>query len=235
MTACQTVFSSATPGATSLPTEGATSEVSPTPDEWIELNSEEVQLRLKVPYGWQALDMEDGLLVAQQFGAMFSGDDRLTGIQIHIFVHSTSEFTLPTDGSNTAAFILDQIAHTPEYVGDAAVTVPQGFTWGGYEAAYYLLNAGDGTMTMVVALVVENPPRLVVCSILAPHHKAAYIRTSLPLVFHEFSIDGHKLDVGALYRLPFPLVFPNYDLPRPRPEISGSLPDHQLDTIPATG
>lgn len=219
LVACQTAYSNLTPAGSPASTE-ATQELSPTPDEWVEMASEGVRLRLKVPPGWQARSMDDGILVAQEFTPMFTDDHQISGLQFHLFVHPMTEFDLPAGTANVAQHILDQIIHIPEYVGNAAVSSPLGFHWDEYEAAYYLLNAGDGTLTMLIALVVGDPPRLVVCNINAPAEKAAHIRTALPLIFRNFSIDDKQLDVGALYRLPFPLEFPQYhgDSPESPPQ-----------------
>jgi hypothetical protein len=213
LAACQTAYLHNTPtGNTASIGSTATLDLSPTPDEWADLSSDGVELRLKVPSGWQARSMDNGILVAQEFTPMYVGDiHHLRGLQFHLFIHPMTEFNLPVDTTNAAESILNQIVRIPDYVGGAAVSTPRGFHWDQYEAAYYLLNAGDGTLTMLLALVLQNPPRLIVCNINAPTEKAAHIRTALPLIFRDFSVNGTQLDVSALYRLPFPLEFPHFE------------------------
>ncbi|MCB9453115.1 MAG: hypothetical protein H6672_16910 [Anaerolineaceae bacterium] len=209
LAACQTAYlSNNTPEGTATLSE--TAQVRSTSNEWAELASDGVRLRLKVPSGWQARSMDDGILIAQEFSTMFADDNQIKGIQMHLFVHYLEEFDLPANDPNIAESVLNQIVQIPEYVGRAAVSVPRGFHWDQYDAAYYLLNSGDGTITMLLALIVEDPPRMIVCNINAPLDKAAHIRMSLPLVFGDFTINGQQVDVSALYRLPFPLEFPTY-------------------------
>ena len=98
-----------------------------------------------------------------------------------------------------------------EWFAEAKASEPVGFTWDVYDAAYYLLNHGNGNLKILQALVVSEQ-QLVACSISAPWDLAERIRRSVPAVLSTLTINGHQLDASSLDALPDPLAFPDYPL-----------------------
>ncbi|MBZ0286421.1 MAG: hypothetical protein K8I30_02320, partial [Anaerolineae bacterium] len=103
---------------------------------------------------------------------------------------------------------LEQISKKREYIGKALVSAPAGFEWDGQDAAYYLLNDGDGNLSVLIAIAISAPQRLVVCRFSSPAKQAGQIRAMLPEVLGSLRINGTSMNMDALDGLPDPLHFP---------------------------
>jgi hypothetical protein len=165
-------------------------------------------LGIEIPRGWHAKETDEGLLMAEHFGTMQSGT-RVYGMQIHLFVYLMDGFTLPDSAdANLAWAMLNQIIEKPYLIGHARVSEPAGFEWDGHDAAYYLLNDGEGNRSVLLAVALNTPPRLVVCNFSSPAADAINIRAMLPEVLSSLTINGTSMDIGAINELPDPLDFP---------------------------
>lgn len=210
--ACQPSPASTTP-LTSAPTAIIATM---TPDEtelgYIETNVSGVRMRVDIPEGWEAKETNDGVLMAEWLNRV--GSPSPSGMQVHLFVRSMDDFKLPSeDHINVAWSVLNQIIRDPSLVGDGAATEPQGFEWDGMDAAYYLMNTGDGSVTLLIAVSLKSPLRLIVCNISSPNERSHFIRFMLPQLLHNLTINGSTLDISAVEVLPNPLVFPDYETP----------------------
>jgi hypothetical protein len=124
-------------------------------------------------------------------------------------VPDAEQFRWPAETDvNLAWYILKQVVHDRSYVGDANISEPVAFDWDHHDAAYYLLNNRDGTVTMLLAMGMPNGHSLVVCHISVPDDQAQRIREELPRLLESLTIDGQVVNVDALRSLPDPLVFP---------------------------
>jgi hypothetical protein len=131
---------------------------------------------------------------------------------MYLFVHSLDGFKLSqSTDANVAWEALEQISKKREYIGDALVSAPAGFQWDGQDAAYYLLNDGDGNLSVLLAIAIATPQRLVVCRFSSPALQADQIRLLLPQMLGTLSINGITMDMDALDGLPDPLQFPDAD------------------------
>lgn len=204
------------PTVTSIPSPAPTAtatEVVPA-DNYVETEANGVRLGIDIPVGWKVYKPQrgqGGLMISEHYEA----GQMMMGMQVHLFVYSISKFTIPPDDDNVALSVLNQISAQPDYVGGGTVSDPEGFDWDGHDAAYYLLNNGDGNVTMLVAVSIDNPPRLVVCNISSPDNRAEGIRVLLPHLFSSLTINGETMSLDAVNALPNPLIFPVYS---PRPE-----------------
>lgn len=208
--ACQT-----TPG------DPATERVTPTPETdatlngtassepaWATFTREGISLSIEIPRGWEAETNEEGIILAEHMGTMETGGV-LDSVQVHCFVHPVTDSAAP-EASNRALQILSKILTDPTYIQpDDRVNEPVGFSWDSYDAAYYLLNNGYGSLKMLLALAVSEQ-RLVACSISAPWRLAARIRRLVPAVLGSLTVNGHQLEASSLNDLPDPLEFPEY-------------------------
>jgi hypothetical protein len=210
--ACRETQSAPIPTATSTPQSTATEEARN--NDYVEVEADGVRLGITVPWGWKAHKSPVGLVMTERYTSV-----QINGMEVHIFVHSLNGFDLPSDdNANVALSVLTQIIHDPQYLGRAAVSDPQGFDWDGHDAAYYLLNTGDGNVTMLLAVTIQTPQRLVVCNISSPDERSQSIRVMLPMLLASLTINGAVMDPSAVNALPIPLVFPVYTLP---PEATG--------------
>jgi hypothetical protein len=209
VTACQTTsVVTPTPAATPTPQTTPDAEASPEPGYWRQVEVEDVTLGLQVPHGWKTQTTDHGLLIAEKFGSIQSGT-QLHGMQVYLFVYEMDAFDLPaTPVENEAWAALKQVIEKPDMIGNATVSEPAGFDWDGHDAAYYLFNDGDGGLSMLLAVAISSPPRLVVCNFTAPAEKSTAIRQLLPQLLSTLSVNGDIMDSRALHELPDPLEFP---------------------------
>ncbi len=184
-------------------------------DNWT-LHSGEVDLKIKVPRGWQTYNTRDGIVLNERMGSVEDGPT-LRGILIHIFVPSTDEFDFPSDEEvNVAWAVLSQVVANRDYVGDALVSAPVAFDWDHHDAAYYLLNNRDSTVTLLLAMSLPRSHKLVVCHVSSPEGQAGRIRALLPELLESLTVNDISIRSSALDHLPDPLVFPIDDTPRQR-------------------
>jgi hypothetical protein len=217
--ACQTTPGDLATAIETFPPETDTpvNETDSPETTWATFTHEEISLSLEVPDGWEAETNEEGIILAEHMGTMETGGV-LDSVQVHCFIHPVIDSATPRN-SNRALQILSKILTDPTYVDpEDRVNEPVGFTWDSYDAAYYLLNNGDDSLKMLLALAVSQQ-RLVACSISAPWRHAARIRQSVPTVLSTLIVNGHQLDGSSLDDLPDPLEFPDYN-----PELTAEAP-----------
>jgi hypothetical protein len=170
-----------------------------------------VRVGLPVPPGWAA-DNIDGLIVAEHLSPM-NGGAPAPGLLVYAFVPPLERFEVPAhDSANVAYHVLNQVVRMPTEIGsDVVATAPEAFTWGGHDAAYYLLNSADEIKTLVLAVETVANGRLLVINISAPGSQAERIRPLLPLLMDGVQINDVALDGEELDQLPAPLRFPTRD------------------------
>lgn len=177
-------------------------------EHWTRHNAGAVSLKVIVPDGWETYNTPAGIVLNEHMGSS-APDSPLRGFLIHIFVPTDAGFDMaPADNVNLAWFVLNQVVTNPDYIGSALVSPPVAFDWDHHEAAYYLLNNRDNTVTMLLALALPDRNNLVVCHVSAPESQAARIRMLLPDLLASLTIDGRHIRPDALRDLPDPLEFP---------------------------
>lgn len=172
---------------------------------------EDLELTMNRPDGWELYSTEYGVVLAE-FISSVATEGTLDGLLMHVFVPPLDDFDLrATDGTNLAWRILSQIIENPEYVGSATVSEPVAFQWGNSQAAYYLMDNGEGNVTIVVGIVPPGTTRLIAGSVSAPFDQAHRIREQLPWLLDQLTINNLQLNGAALDFLPDPLVFPRHE------------------------
>lgn len=193
--------------STPTPPPTVTAEATEAVGWWHEVDADGVALGLWVPAGWEIQDTDDGLLLAEDFATIASGME-MKGMQIHVFVRSIHDFPHVPEAKNMAWGVLKEIIHDPDYIGEALVSEPVGFDWDGHDAAYYLLNDGDGSKSILMAVALETPQKLIVCNFTSPANQSQRIRAMLPEILSTLTINGVNMDMSPLHSLPDPFVFP---------------------------
>ena len=189
-------------------TPQATEEQTPV---WMETEVHGVSLGIWKPAGWEA-DTSYGLLMAEHTVSIETGQAE-GGMMINVFVPETHNLEVAdSDEHNFAWFVFDQIVDDPAHTGrDVAVSDPVPFSWGGHEAAYYLVSTSDGFEMVIIGIALPGDhDKLVVCNISLPARDARDVRDIIPRLLDSFTINGVDLDGTALEALPDPLEFPNY-------------------------
>jgi len=193
-----------------------TPDVSPIPsDTWAVLDTTGINLKVKIPTGWEMDNTDSGIILTEHMGKPETGGI-LEGIVVYIFIPPLDEFPVnQTEDTNVAWQIMKQIIKNPDYVGNALVSEPVAFDWDRHDAAYYLLNNRDGTVTLLLAIGLGDDQRLAVFHISLPEDQADRLRPMLPELLGSLTIDDIAVDVSALRQLPDPLVFPVNASPTP--------------------
>lgn len=174
---------------------------------WVMHESNGVTLSIQIPEGWQSYRTDDGIVLTEHIGTAETAG-HLQGILMYVFVPRMDIFELPeSDDVNLAWAVLKQVVHNPDYVGRALASEPQAFEWDHHDAAYYLLNNRDGTLTVLLAMSLPQR-QLLVSHISVPESHAARLRPLLPNLLATLTVNGERVDSADLERLPDPLVFP---------------------------
>jgi len=177
----------------------------------VNLTIDDITLGLPYPQNWESYTTEYGIVLAEYLGSVAT-EGQLSGILIHLFVPPLDDFSLPiAEESNRALVILREILTHPDYVGDATVSQPAPFMWDEWECAYYLMDNGEGNLTIVIGILDPAINKLVTVSVSAPASDELRIRSSLPQLLDNLAINNHVLSGEVLERvLPNPLVFPRH-------------------------
>lgn len=193
------------------PTDLATAEHSIVSGKQIHFLVSDISVTIQRPPKWEYFETDYGIVLAEHMTSV-AGDGQLQGLWAHIHVPPLDDMPTPAaQGSNQAWEVLDQLSKNPDYMGSAKVTEPVGFIWNNLDAAYYLMNNGEGNVTLIIAVVAPQTRKLVACSLTAPDDQAERIRKELPHLLDQLTINGVTLNSVALDTLPDPLAFPQDD------------------------
>ncbi len=175
----------------------------------VRFQNDSVQLLIAKPAGWETFSTEYGVVIAEKFGSLAT-EGELEGLMAYTFVTPLTDFTLPTSGNenNITEVIFRQIVANPEYIRNAAIAGPFGFEWDGNDAAYYLLNDGDGNVTMVLGVSLTELTLLLTSSISAPEEHSERIRAALPELLSGLQINDLTFSDTPLLSIPSSLAFP---------------------------
>lgn len=190
---------------TSTPTTEQTTQI-------VNLSLNDIALTLPYPKDWESYTTEYGVVLAEYLGSVAT-EGQLGGILIHLFVPPLEGVDLPiSDTDNRALFILKEILAHRDYVGDATVSTPLPFVWDNFDCAYYLMDNGEGNLTIVIGILDPQTNHLVTVSMSAPQDQQARIRAMLPTLLDGLVINDDTLS-GAILDdiLPNPLVFPRHN------------------------
>lgn len=169
-----------------------------------------VSLSIPQPHGWETYQTDLGIVLAEHIGSVATGGT-LDGMLVHIFVPPMLDIPVPiVDNSNAAWETLRRIIADPAFVGSASVSEPAPFMWSACDAAYYLLNNGDGNVSIVIGLMLPQTRTMITISVSAPSAQSERMRSLLPLLLDSVTINGMVLDGDHLGALPDPLDFPHY-------------------------
>jgi hypothetical protein len=176
-------------------------------EQWTQHHEGTIWLDIAVPEGWETYNTAAGIVLNEHADSI--PNQPLRGFLVHIFVPHMGDFELPALGTaNMAWYVLNQVISKRDYIGDALVSEPVAFEWDHHQAAYYLLNNRDGTVTMLLALALPDQSNMVVAHVSVPRDQADRIRPLLPDLLSTLTVDNQRIDASALRALPDPLIFP---------------------------
>lgn len=174
---------------------------------WASNTETPLSLKVRIPDGWETYNTESGIVLTERTTTPETGVT-LEGLLVYIFVPKMDGFSTPAHDANVAWSMLNQVVTNRDYIGDALVSDPVAFLWDKHDAAYYLLNNRDGTLTLLLAIGMPDRRNLVVCHVSMPESHSSRLRPLLPDLLSSLVVNGEAIDGTALHNLPDPLVFP---------------------------
>jgi hypothetical protein len=163
----------------------------PDDTQHITLTLQGVPLAFTKPAGWHIYRETDHVILTEQSEPL-NADGSLQGIVVHIWL-------MDAPPENTTSAALSRILLTPDLTEPLPVTVtPHSFEWSQHDAAYYMLEAQEGYMTLVLAVMLADKSSMVAINISAPQQDTARVKALLPTLFDGFAIGGRELDSAPL-------------------------------------
>lgn len=171
----------------------------------------DIDLSILRPDGWETYSTDYGIVLAENIVSVAQEGEQ-DGLLMHLFIPPLDDLSVEAvNPSNLAWEILSEIIEDPAYVGSASVSAPYAFEWGGFDAAYYLLDNGDGSLSIVLGIAEPRSGQLITCNISAPIAQAERIRAHLPALLDGLVVNGVTLSGTELNSLPDPFEFPYQD------------------------
>jgi hypothetical protein len=182
-----------------------------------------VDIAIGKPHGWLAYPEETHLILSETTNP-FLADGRLDGIVLNLWTQQVA----PDDVRESMDEMLTRIVRAPNMRSTSATTNPTPFSWDGFETAYYLLNSGDGNVTLVMALQVDNNNQILGINASAPVQDIARLRDSLPDLLDNLRINDEAVTGASLHEaLPVAFTLPPYN---PNPEAAMEASPEQAPT-----
>ncbi|MBC8171317.1 MAG: hypothetical protein H7X77_06580 [Anaerolineae bacterium] len=179
-------------------------------DQTVSFRDGTLVLRVNKPAEWESFSTENGIVIGEHFGSVATGGV-LEGVMTYTFVTPLQDFIAqPRTGANIAQVILGEMLADPIYSAGITATVPTGFEWGEYAAAYTLLTGKDGNVTIMLGVVVPEIETLLSCTVSSPYAGHQRLRDLLPTLLDGLVLNNIVFKGDALMVLPDPLKFPKY-------------------------
>lgn len=202
-------------------TNGSTSEYDPIattiPHQTVSATMGGYEVAIITLPQWEVFAAHDSVILAEH-GQSIQNPHNSDGMLARMFIADTGDYAYAADADNTALSLLEYVVAQPTFIGSASVTEPRGFTWSGYDAAYYTLDSGGDWLTLLMAAYLDDGAPLVV-NISVPRARQDELATLLPNILHEITFGEWTLHHDGLAQLPKPLRFPNDTL-----EVADSAP-----------
>lgn len=179
-----------TPPNTDLP-------VSPT-DSPVHLIKEDVEIGLQSPDSWHAYVTDENIV-------LICDDDKAENMVINIWIPG---FDMSDDVSFTD--VVNDIASNIESEHELHVTRPTTITWGGHDAAYFLL-ANEDSATMILVVHVANDT-VIAFNIRGLDSDFSALRPHLSEIFDAITINDVMPGSDILVEIPDTLMLPSLDL-----------------------
>lgn len=171
---------------------------------------ENVDIRIQHPKDWEYHTTDYGVVLIESIDTVAT-EGMLSGLITHVFIPPLGDLSLnAAEGRSTALQMLEDITRTEDLMNNAATTQPTPLMWSGLDAAYFLMNNGEGSVTLVIGLTPPEDRHLITVQISAPLDDADRIRENLPRLMQNLSVNDILLDHTELESLPEPLVFPTF-------------------------
>lgn len=154
------------------------------------------------PQGWRAFIDNTHLILTTQ-------PDTDPAIAINIWMPREDLIRdIPALSGTSTAEVLREITNKPSLIGNAIASTPQPFRWMQYDGAYYLLNNGTQSATLVIALRPTQSTQMIVINITADTSTLSDLGRFAGTALENVLINQQPLRADLFNLLPQPLELP---------------------------
>jgi hypothetical protein len=155
------------------------------------------------PLGWRAFVDGTHLILTNQP----SGYEKSVVVNIWMPAEELIR-DIPKETGTSTAEVLREITNTPRLIGNAVASTPEPFRWMQYDGAYYVLNTGTDTITLVIALTPADASQMIVINITTDQTTLNNLQRAAGAALESVLINQQPLGAGLISMLPQPLKIP---------------------------
>lgn len=115
---------------------------------------------------------------------------------------------IPKETGTSTAEVLREITNTPRLIGNAIASTPEPFRWMQYDGAYYVLNTGSDTVTLVIALTPADASQMIVINITTDQPSLNNLQRVAGAALESVLVNQQPLSAELFALLPQPLEIP---------------------------
>jgi hypothetical protein len=186
-----------------------TLSLTPAPERTLRLSQDGVTLALDVPPLWQSRVANERIILMQMNQPM-NAEGILNGVVVNLWLPAKNAMPNTPAGSATTVEVLSQFLNNPSITESATISTPVAFQWQQYDSAYYLLNAGDGNITLVVALTAPQTQRMIAINLSTSLDNTDSLVPTLSLLLERMSVNDNALNASLVSFLPTELPVPTH-------------------------
>lgn len=161
------------------------------------------------PQGWTSLQDDDHIILVEH-AKPIGADGLLNGLIVHVWLPKLAELAdIQMTPATTTSELLGQIVALYVPSEHAVTSALRPLRAAHYDGAYYLLNSGDGNITMVLMLKLD-PHHLVAFNISTQLDNLDSIPHGLGQVLAGFTINGELAETDWVGTLPSLLEVPTF-------------------------
>ncbi|MFQ3645631.1 MAG: hypothetical protein SNJ54_04380 [Anaerolineae bacterium] len=182
----------------------ATALVLPANNVPVSVNFRGVQISSLPPTGWRAFVDGTHLILTNQ------PNDRATPtVVLNIWMPAEELIRdIPKETGTSTAEVLREITNTPRLIGNAIASTPEPFRWMQYDGAYYVLNTGTDSVTLVIALTPADASQMIVINITTDRTSLNNLQRVAGAALESVLINQQPLSAELFSMLPQPLEIP---------------------------
>lgn len=181
----------------------------PTADsQAVSLAYADITVALDTLPGWVAYTNDDAHLVLSEHVQPVDSNGIYNGLIVTLWMPDKLQ---PTTEATPAALVdvLNDVIRGERDGSRAAIGEARTFTWDKNDAAYYLLNTGDGNLSMILAMRLPDVEQYVAVHINTAADDAGRIPQMLPQIFSSLRVNNTAIASEGLATLPQVLEIPN--------------------------
>lgn len=181
-----------------------TAFVLPTSDVPVSVYYRDVKISSLPPTGWRAFVDGRHLILTNQ-----PTDRGTSSVVLNIWMPAEELIReIPKETGTSTAEVLREITNTPRLIGNAIASTPEPFHWMQYDGAYYVLNTGSDTVTLVIALTPADVSQMIVINITTDQASLNDLQRAAGAALESVLVNQQPLSAELFALLPQPLEIP---------------------------